>query len=196
MRSVCAKNLLVWRYSLTRRSSVRLPDPAANDDRPAPIRDTSGPSSREMSPGARWRLMPHSVAPHPEIGRARLRLRPPTVGRSTVKAAYRAAWTSSLELRMTLKQHAFDPPDQLPTGAGTAANCFRLLATPLRPNCRLLMSDSSTAASPSRSTCSWPYILGSSRIGSRGRAVPARQSLWPLVVVLAAFRVGLKPREL
>lgn len=38
------KNPLVWRYSLTRRGSVRLPDPAANDDRPAPIRDTSGPS--------------------------------------------------------------------------------------------------------------------------------------------------------
>ena len=64
MRSACAKNPLVWRYSLTRRGSVRLPDPAANDDRPAPIRDTSGPSL------VRCRLVPgggppHSVAPHP-----------------------------------------------------------------------------------------------------------------------------------
>jgi hypothetical protein len=39
------------------------------------------------------------------------------------------------------------------------------------------------------------YILGPIRIGLAGRAVPARQPLWSHVVVLAAFRVGLRPRE-
>ena len=47
-----------------------------------------------------------------------------------------------------------------------------------------------------QSTCSWPSTSsGPSRIGLAGRAVPARQPLWSHVVVLAAFRVGLRPRE-
>jgi hypothetical protein len=47
------------------------------------------------------------------------------------------------------------------------------------------------------STCSWPSTSsGSSRIGLAGGAVPERQLLWShVVVVLAAFRVGLRPRE-
>ena len=36
----------------------------------AEIGDTSGPSSREMSPGARWRLMPHGMHSVSEIGPA------------------------------------------------------------------------------------------------------------------------------
>jgi hypothetical protein len=55
-------------------------------------------------------------------------------------------------------------------------------------------TDGSTATSGPVNLFLAFYVLGLIPDRARGAAVPARQPLWSHVVVLAAFRVGLRPR--